>query len=174
MVLGFYQSLLDTETDKVKFEQIYYKYRKMVKFIAREITEDDALAEDAAQEIFIKITKYMSKFQEVESSRTKTLISLIAKCAAKDFMEKERRYQVISFEELHSQRAPEKSDFTESELYEKICTCPKMYSEPFLLRYYYNFSVGEIADILCVNVAGVRKRIERARRYLAVNIKSKE
>ncbi len=57
----FYLSLLDTEEEKSKFEQLYYQYRKLMYLCAWEVLRDEQLAEDAVHEAFIKLTKYLKK-----------------------------------------------------------------------------------------------------------------
>lgn len=89
-----YLSLLDTEEEKSKFEQLYYQYRKLMYLCAREILKDDQLAEDAVHEAFIKLTKYVKKINEIKCNKTKRFIVIVVESAAKDIWRKEKETAV--------------------------------------------------------------------------------
>lgn len=47
-----YSSMLETEEDKSKFEQIYSKYKQIMFFVANRILRDEYLSEDAVHQHF--------------------------------------------------------------------------------------------------------------------------
>lgn len=51
--------MMDTQEEKSKFEELYYQYRKLMHWRAKQILTDDMLAEDAVHEAFIKIIRHM-------------------------------------------------------------------------------------------------------------------
>ena len=53
--------VLETEEEKDKFEQLYYKYKKFVYYIAFKYMAHNNLAEDAVHNAFIKIICDFSK-----------------------------------------------------------------------------------------------------------------
>ena len=55
-MLLYYLSLVDTEEEKSKLENLYYEYKALMKYIAFNILGDNGLAEDAVHEAFIKLT----------------------------------------------------------------------------------------------------------------------
>ena len=56
-MLTFYLSLIETEEDKSKFENIYETYRKVMFYTANQILKDEYLAEDAVHSAFLRILK---------------------------------------------------------------------------------------------------------------------
>ena len=60
-MLMLYMSMLDTQEEKSKFEEIYIQYRKLMFVCAKSILKDDALAEDAVHNAFIKIIRHLQK-----------------------------------------------------------------------------------------------------------------
>ena len=91
-MLAFYLDLIETQEDKIKFSDIYYKYRGFVQAVVRGVTGNEELSKDAEQEAFEKIIKYLGRIDDVESSQTKVFIAVMAKSAARDLMRRERKY----------------------------------------------------------------------------------
>lgn len=58
-MLAFYVSMLDTEEQKDKFAEIYTTYYGMMYQVARSITRDDKLAEDALHETCLALIEDM-------------------------------------------------------------------------------------------------------------------
>ena len=54
-MIQLYMSLIDDEQDKLRFEIAYYKYRNLLHYKARSILKDEHRAEDAVQEVFMRI-----------------------------------------------------------------------------------------------------------------------
>ena len=53
-MLGFYLSLIDSDDDKNKFEQLYLTYRQDMYKIAYSILKNNADAEDAVHQAFLQ------------------------------------------------------------------------------------------------------------------------
>ncbi len=75
----FYLSMLDTEEQKDKFEDLYLTYRKLMFYIANKILKDDFLAEDAVHQTFIKIIEIIDKLEDVHGYKTKSYIVTMIK-----------------------------------------------------------------------------------------------
>ena len=58
------------------------------------------------------------------------------------------------------------SDFEELELVDLIYTMPETYRDPMYMFYVHKYTVNEIANLLGISNAAVRKRLERARLML--------
>lgn len=63
-MLAFYVAILDTEEQKDKFTEIYTTYYGMMYQVARAITHDDKLAEDALHETCLEL------IEKIDSIRT--------------------------------------------------------------------------------------------------------
>ena len=83
-MLMMYLSLVETPEEKSKFEQLYHRYKKTMHFCAKQILQDDVLAEDAVHEAFLKLTKYLRKIDDVSCNKTKRFVVIVVESAAKD------------------------------------------------------------------------------------------
>ena len=54
--------MIETEEDKVKFEQIYETYRDLMFRVASQILRNDHDAEDAVHQAFVSIIRVLIKF----------------------------------------------------------------------------------------------------------------
>ena len=64
-----YMSLIDNEDDKIKFEDIYNKYKKMMFWIANQILNDERDIEEVVQDSFIKIIRNLDKIEKINSKK---------------------------------------------------------------------------------------------------------
>lgn len=69
-----YLSLIETEEDKIKFEDIFNSYKKTMYYVANSILKDEHYSHDAVQNSFLKIIKNIDKIEDVKSNKTKGFI----------------------------------------------------------------------------------------------------
>lgn len=69
-MLVYYLQMLDTPEEKVKFEQIYLKYRGLMYQVADGILHNRQDAEDAVHNAFLRIIKKFSRFQNTPAMGT--------------------------------------------------------------------------------------------------------
>lgn len=169
-MLMFYLSLMDTEAEKTKFEQIYHQYRKLMFYIANQILCDDALAEDAVQDAFIKIIENLDKIEDIGSHKTKSfLVIIVRNHSINIYNERKRKAWVplenadyLLFEDLVLDKI--NNPLEESDVFQKVIKkLPVIYRDVITLKYVHEFSNEEIALFLNINEATVRKRMERAK-----------
>lgn len=168
-MLLFYLSLIDNEEDKSKFEMLYNKYRKLLKYIAVEALKDEYLAEDAVHEAFIKLTRYIKGVDDVDSHKTKAFVVIIVKSVCKDMIRKDKRDKTVALEEINNLVYTDNDAFKNIEfeyIYKAIESLSDKYREIIELKVYYDLSDKQIADILGIDNAAVRKRLQRARESL--------
>jgi DNA-directed RNA polymerase specialized sigma subunit, sigma24 homolog len=92
-----YLSLLDTEEDISKFEEIYNTYKKQMYYTANNILKDSHLAEDAVHNAFLRIINNLEKIQDINSHKTKGLIVIIVKNASIDIYRKNKKKEKYYF-----------------------------------------------------------------------------
>ena len=168
-MLLFYLSLIETEEDKSKFERLYYDYRKLMKHIAIDMLHDEFLAEDAVHEAFIKLTRHISGVNEDDRYKTKAFIVIIVKSVCLDMLRKDKKDKSFSLEEIDSIGAVNDDSFKTLEVedvYSVISSLSDTYREIIELKVVHNLSDKEIADVLGISNAAVRKRMQRARKIL--------
>lgn len=89
-MLGFYLALIDNPSDKEKFTEIYNHYKDMMHQKAMSILHNTALAEEAVQESFLKITKNISKISSPVCSKTAAFIVIIVRNTSYDILRTEK------------------------------------------------------------------------------------
>jgi RNA polymerase sigma factor, sigma-70 family len=176
-MLFLYLSVLDTKEEKTKFEQLYEKYRKLMKYIADGILHDDFLAEDAVHDAFLKLTRFLDDIDDISSAKTKSFIVIITENICKDLYAKRKHEQTICLEDSEELLVQDDiclQHFDFSVIAEKIRLLPENYRNILILRYIYGYNSKEIADILDLNDVIVRKRLERTRRELTVLLRAEQ
>ena len=142
-----YMSLIDNEYDKIKFEDIYGKYKKMMFWIANQILNDERDIEEVVQDSFIKIIRNLDKIEKINSKKTKSFISIIVKNTAIDELEE------VEIEGLNNIEIA-------------IMKLTEIYKEVFLLKYSHELENNEIAKLLNIKESTVRVRLARGKEKL--------
>lgn len=165
------------DTDDCAFmESLYFEYVNLLYRISKKYIQDDAAAEDAVHDAFVKLIPKVSLLRELDCCRLRAyLVSTIRNTAISS---------AKKLKEEHSKKTPE--DFSEA-----VADIPDRGVSPedaLLLRerqnefsailqtlapkdrylleakYYYQLTNQEIADIFQVKPASVRSMLTRARR----------
>lgn len=158
-----YLSMLETTEQKNKFEELYNSYRKLMFYVAKGILKDDFLAEDAVHQTFLKIIEIIDKIDDVHGHKTKSYIVTMVKNCSINLYHKRQRQATIPLEEIEGYFS-EGVELDESDdLTKAILKLPFIYSEILTLKYVQEFSNIEIAEMLNITEATIRKRLERAK-----------
>ncbi len=176
-MLAFYLSLLETKEEQDKFTQLYEKYKKLLMKKAMDRLNDSHLAQDALQETFIKIVLHIDSIGEVDCHKTANYVVTILENTITDMYRKNKHEPKDSFDELTSVAADE-IDLLDRLLTEDIAgmisELPEKYRVVMELRVYYEMELKQIADVLGISYATVRKRLERARVMLVEKMAQQE
>ncbi|MHB8963627.1 MAG: RNA polymerase sigma factor [Saccharofermentanales bacterium] len=172
-MLIYYLSLIETEDDKDKFERLYNQYKRLMFYRARQILNDDFLAEDAVHDAFIKIIDYLDKIDENSCHRTKGFMVIVVESTSKNLYNKRKKDAEVLVGDFDTQES-ESRDLADEVLDQlslevliaKIDLLPAIYKEALLLRYVHELSDKEIAKLLSLRPDAVRKRLERARQKI--------
>lgn len=149
--------------DKQKLESLMEQYGTQVKRLCCLYLRDMTLAEDAAQETFIKAWRSLASYRGDCSQRTWLMRIAVNTCRdvrrTAWFRHLDRR---VTPEELPlASPAPD-----EPALAEAIMHLPAADREVILLRYYEHMSAEEIADMLSVPHNTIKSRLARAKKKL--------
>ena len=168
-MLIYYLNLVDTPEERSKVEQLYYQYRKLMKYMALKILQQEDAAEDAVQDAFVLLIENLNKINDVYSNRTKAFIYIVIRNVALNYIKKQKR-SVADDIEAHIDRLFVQQDICEdlyvNEWIVLINELPTIYRDVLQLKAQYELSNKEIAKVLSVSEATVRKRLERARKLL--------
>ena len=175
-MLMMYLSLLDTQEEKCKFEELYNVYAKIMHLRAKEILKDDALAEDVVHEAFLKIIHNFHKIKEVKCPQTKRYIVIVVESTSIDIYRKERKKKFVPWDEsveLHQFQGIEQlGDMTEVE--KAMLELPLIYSNIFMMKYGLGYTNHEIAKRLHITESALKNRITRGKALLLDILKEKE
>src|SRR5262245_29546613 len=176
------------QEDSAEFEALMRKHNRMLFRTARAILHDDAEAEDALQEAYLKAYGAMGSFRG-EAKVSTWLARIVANEALQRLRKRNRRGAIVP---LHSsdaiddlQEVPEEnmsktpqpqSSAERAEirriLEKRIDALPDAYRPVFMLRAVEEMPVEEIAEVLGVPPATVRTRFFRARSLLRESLAS--
>ncbi|WP_142383392.1 sigma-70 family RNA polymerase sigma factor [Bacillus sp. V3-13] len=145
------------------------EYGKSVVRLAYTYVRQKQLAEDIAQEVFIKCYKNMDMFRRESSYKTWIYRITVNKC--KDVM-KSWAYKNVLFTNIFSPKWNRSEESTESRILineeslfisEMVVSLPIILREVIILHYYEELQINEIADLLELNQNTVKSRLHRAR-----------
>ena len=171
---------LSRTDDTAEFEQLMRRHNRMLFRTARAILHDDAEAEDALQEAYIKAYGAMGSFRG-DAKVSTWLARIVANEALQRLRKQNRRNAIVplhssdAIEEINEipegsmsktpERAAERAEVRRL-LEKRIDALPDAYRPVFVLRAVEELSVEEVAEVLHVPAATVRTRFFRARSLL--------
>lgn len=173
-MLIYYLSLLDTQEEKDLLETVYHQYRARMKGIALGMMRNEEDAEDAVQQAFLRLIKSINRLKDPFSKEAEGFIVIVLKNACRDLLRKKATHTTFALDEIRDQKYAEKTDMLEGltaeHIKKQIDELPEIYRDTLTLKVYYQLSDKEIADVLDISAAGVRKRLERARTLLRAKL----
>lgn len=167
-----YLAAISDEQEKSKFEQIYNKYYRYMFCVANSYLHNAQDAEDAVQDAFLSIIQNMSKFHELESQKTKSLISIITERRAIDLCSKKSKIKTIDIDSCNenelgiSVEPPEDSGLACC-----ILRLPIKYRNMIILKYSHGYSIRECAEILGVSPTAASRLDQRAKNKLELMLR---
>ena len=162
-MLVFYLQMLDTPEEKIRFEQIYLKYRGLMYHVADGILHDHQEAEDAVHNAFLRIIK-KSNFQNTPAKDLAPQIVVIARNEAISLLRKKKDADPLEDWEGFAETAEEVSDY--HALVDTFTRLPQTYRAAMEMKLLLGYSDGEIAAKLGLSKTAVSVRISRGRQLL--------
>ncbi len=174
-MLLFYLNMVETEEDQSKFSKIYYEYNRLMMHTALTILKNEALAQDAVNDAFIRVITNLHKINmdEIYTPKTKSFLVKIVKNTSLDVLKVENKQKSIDIDVIDEREIKAKSSINNvddlmnvNDVYEAIKQLPETHKEILELKIYRDFTDKEIAKFLNISYSAVRKRLQRAREYL--------
>jgi len=157
--------------DTEAFAELVNRYQSPVYSIAYRMLGQSADAEDAAQETFLRAYSKLESYRP-EAKFGTWLLSI----AAHFCIDQLRRKQSVSLDDVPDLDRPGRQDEepessalekeTRDEVQAMLQVLPPKYRAPLVLRYWYDHSYAEIAEVLRLSEATVKTRLFRARQML--------
>lgn len=172
-----YLSVLGSSEERDKFEILYHTYKNLMFYIADQILGDTKDSEDVVHQAFVKILEYLDKIHDPKCPQTKAFIVTIVERKAIDLYRKRQKIKQVSFETVMEQEtSPFDTEVAamQGTLVEAIRALPARYRQVILLRFDSGFSEREIAKMLSLSEANVKKTLQRAKAKLAEILEGEE
>lgn len=160
--------------DQAAFMNIVDAFQRPVYNLCYRMLGDAVLAEDAAQETFLRVYTKLDTYRE--NRKFSSWLLSIASHYCIDQIRK-RRYQMVSWDDLPPWRwlptnDPEPEDMvltheSHDTLHILINNLPPDYRAAVILRYWHEMSYEEIAEALDSSVSAIKSRLFRARQMMA-------
>lgn len=162
---------IEDEQDRSKVEALYEKYKKDMFKAAYRVLNDYQLAQDAVQTAFINIINNLEKIDEINCNKTRAFVVIIVRNISINLYRKKKKHYNIELEALEEILPDDGKSIEEilidSEMLNMIAAKMKElhtpYSDIISLKYFYQYTNGEIAALLNITEENVRVRLHRAR-----------
>lgn len=176
-----YFSLIDSEYDKTLFEKVYKSNYEIMYYVALKLLKQPSEAENAVHEAFLALAEHFEKYREKIGDDGKDFRGLcvtIVKNKVLDYFRREKHMSDTQIEDLifyneDISLEPEANLLRNEQqkmVQQILVKLPEVYKETFILRYYYSYSVKEIARIMNVPLKTVEQRLYRGKQKLALLI----
>lgn len=173
-----YLTMIDAPKDISKFTEIYIKHRTMMYRIALSVLKNPQDAEDAVQEAFLKLAKNISKIDEVSAKKTEAFLVILVRNTAIDlYRAKHHEQDKVELNEENDMDIIESTEATDIlsgiisvEGYRRLVgLMEKMsdtYKDTLKLRFIFEWTNGEIAELLGISKNAVEFRVSHGRAML--------
>lgn len=159
-----YLQVIESDSERSKFEQLYIKYRVLMFYVAMKIVENESDAEDAVHQAFLSVAGNMDKVGRIDAPETQAYVVTITERKAIDILRGRRMVPTdLNEADLRGQQVPTPCDHG---LADAMAGLPANYRTVLLLRYYNGYSTGEVAEILQMSRSAAQKLLWRAKKEL--------
>ena len=163
-MLAYYIQAIESEDDRGKFEQVYYRYRKLMFYVALKILHNDMDAEDAVHQAFVSIIENLNKVRSPALPETRSYVVIITERKAIDILRSREKVVAIDYDE--TVKGIEIPPPETSELADAMAKLPARYREVLLLRYRNGYSSAELGKMLNIKTESVQRLLLRAKESL--------
>ena len=150
--------------------EVYTRYHKVMLYVANRILGDQAQAEDAVQNAFLKIVKHPEHVLNIPIDELKPYLIVVSENAARTIYHKLKQIDETPLENVELINEDSTEDITLAKLnIINIFNMPQMsaqYRDVVILRYYYDLDTKMISRVLDITEGNVRARLLRAKNQL--------
>ena len=148
--------------EQESFDRAAQRWQDMVFRLALHQLGSYADADDAVQEVFLRLWRQKAPFESEEHLRRWLLRVTVNWC--RDQLRSPWRQRRVDWDSLENQPAFETPE--QGELYQAVMSLPEKYRTVLDLFYYEELSVREIGEVLGLSQSAVTTRLSRARKLL--------
>ena len=160
--------IINNDEKRTKLEEIYTHYHKDLFITAYSILKDYQEAEDAVQKMIIKLHNNLEKINEIKCKKTRAYLVTIIRNICYDTYNKKKKIILITEEEINEIAIEDEVALDEYviKVENYLSDLHKPYANIIMLKFYYELSMPEIAEILNITENNVSVRINRALKAL--------
>jgi len=177
-MLDFYLSIIDTEEEKLKFENIYHKFRGLLYNVAIGFMKDHQLACEVLSKVWEIIATHIDEIDTSDMKRLENFILKVVKNASLNYLNdrhiRNAPYSLEDFEEAYVSESLEETiigDEAYKRLLLAINSMPELYKDVLSLYYVDGYSPVLIAKALSRPYATIRTQIRRGTDILKTLLK---
>jgi RNA polymerase sigma-70 factor (ECF subfamily) len=160
--------------DETAIAQLVHEHQLGVFRLALSILNDPSEANEATQDVFIAVLRALKSYKEVKSFRSwlYTITLNICRSRLRKRKTQERlRYTLNSIFQVRSQVTPTPEETViyneeDAALWEALKTLDEKHQIPLILRYYHDFKIAEIAELMNIKEGTVHSRLSIGRERL--------
>lgn len=145
---------------------IYHRNIDTVYRVSLMFLKDVSDAEDAVQDIFIKLIRGKYRFETDEHEKAWLIVATQNHC--KNILKNWWRKKRTDINKIPQPSYME--NFTVDNIWQEVVKLPNKYKIVIYLYYYEGYATKEISDILGVKDSTIRSRLSRARKRLKIII----
>lgn len=162
---------LSRQGDQDAFGQLVKRYERLVLSVAYHTGADEQMAQDVAQEVFLRAWQALPGFQMHQDNSFRSWVSRIASNRTVDLLRRERpTVDVDSLSHSGAQSQQPEEAFSREELAGQVrralLRLPDHSRQALVLREYGQLSYREISEALGVPIGTVMSRLNYARNWL--------
>ena len=185
-MLPFFLALLNEETDRRLFEQIYMNHRKQMFAVARSYLQNDADAEDAVHDVFLRVaSSCWDSVRKIENEADLRAYLLKAvKYTSLNVLDRRARRD-LSLEDAFSAQEPQTrtgdetfaaacANIDEARLLAAIESLPERYRDALYCRFVLQLTAAQTARAMGQSLAATKKQIQRGKQKLLALLRETE
>lgn len=171
-MLLLYTAMIDEKPDQLRFERIYYSYRKQMLLTAERVLHNRDEAEDAAQNALLGIARNIKTVPQDERVERAYVLTAARNAALQLLPKQQQRDNTLDITDLNVRSKTDMFQQVVNSLdYDLLLRAMRqldpIYRDVLLLVYVQEQSLDAAADILQRKKETVRKQLQRGKRLLA-------
>lgn len=155
--------LLRTDEEREQFARFYQRYENLMFKTASQILDSQEDCEDAVQASCAYMIDHFDKFASYNAQQTASYLMLLIKNRAKNMRDRQQKttYEdVEQYTQIAAEQAETQGNASLEFAFEQL---PERYKEALTLHYYNDLSVKDMAGLLQISEAAVKKLLQRSR-----------